>query len=300
MSKSSGARAGHRSGWPGPQLMSKSSGAGPATGPAGPAPQPNGKVALVARFTGQGVVVTGAAQGIGLGIVTRFLAEGAGVIAVDRNAALLAEVTASLGPACVPFSGNVADRADCRRAVERCVGEFGRIDVMCAHAGIADPLGLLEMTDEHWRRHMSVNVDGTMHCVVEAARAMQAAGHGGSIVCTTSINAWFVEETHAVYNVTKAAVWALVRSAAIDFARHQIRVNGVAPGVVDTPLAALVTRDAVLGPEYLKTIPLGRFAEPSDIAAAVAFLCSPDASYITGQNIVLDGGQTLGIPGSLE
>ena len=169
---------------------------------------------------------------------------------------------------------------------------------MCAHAGIADPLGLLEMTDEHWRRHMAVNVDGTMHCVVEAAKAMTK--RGGSIICTTSINAWFVEETHAVYNVTNAAVWALVRSAALDLARYNIRVNGVAPGVADTPLAALVTRHEVLGPEYLKTIPLGRFAEPADIAAAVAFLASADAGYITGQNIVLDGGQTLGIPGSLE
>lgn len=250
------------------------------------------------RFSGQGVVVTGAAQGIGLGIVTRFLDEGAGVIAFDRNATVLAEAVANLGPRCLAVRGDVSDRGDCRGAVERCVAEFGRIDVMCAHAGIADPLGLLEMTDEHWRRHMAVNVDGTMHCLVEAARAMTA--HGGSIICTTSINAWFVEETHAVYNVSKAAVWALVRSAALDLARYNIRVNGVAPGVADTPLAAFVTRNDVLGPEYLKTIPLGRFAEPADIAAAVAFLASADASYITGQNIVLDGGQTLGIPGSLE
>lgn len=245
------------------------------------------------------IVVTGAAQGIGLGIVTRFLDEGAGVIAFDRNGDQLAQSVTGLGPRCVPFTGDVSVRDDCRRAVERCLAEFGRIDVMCAHAGIADPLGLLEMTDDHWRRHMAVNVDGTMHCVVEAARVMKDGG-GGSIICTTSINAWFVEETHAVYNVTKAAVWALVRSAAIDLARHNIRVNGVAPGVADTPLAALVTRDEVLGPEYLKTIPLGRFAQPADIAAAVAFLASPDAGYITGQNIVLDGGQTLGIPGSLE
>ncbi len=251
------------------------------------------------RFSGQGVVVTGAAQGIGLGIVRRFLDEGAGVVAFDLNGEALASAVAGLGPRCVAFAGDVSVRNDCRRAVERCVSEFGRIDVMCAHAGIADPLGLLEMTDEHWRRHLAVNVDGTMHCVVEAARVMKDSG-GGSIICTTSINAWFVEETHAVYNVTKAAVWALVRSAAIDLARHGIRVNGVAPGVVDTPLAALVTRDAVLGPEYLKTIPLGRFASPADIAAAVAFLASADASHITGQNIVLDGGQTLGIPGSLE
>lgn len=252
------------------------------------------------RFTGQGVVVTGAAQGIGLGIVTRFLDEGAGVIAFDRNGDQLELATAGLGPRCVPFTGDVSVREDCRRAVDRCAAEFGRIDVMCAHAGIADPLALLDMTDDHWRRHMSVNVDGTMHCVVEAGRAMKDNGSGGSIICTTSINAWFVEETHAVYNVTKAAVWALVRSAAIDLAPHGIRVNGVAPGVADTPLAALVTRDAVLGPEYLKTIPLRRFAEPADIAAAVAFLASPDAAYITGQNLVLDGGQTLGIQGSLE
>jgi NAD(P)-dependent dehydrogenase (short-subunit alcohol dehydrogenase family) len=253
----------------------------------------------VGRFEGQAVVVTGAAQGIGLGIVTRFLDEGAGVIAFDRNGDQLAGAVAGLGPRCVAFTGDVSVRDDCRRAVRQCVAEFGRIDVMCAHAGIADPLGLLEMTDEHWRRHMAVNVDGTMACVVEAALAMKTAGGGGSIICTTSINAWFVEETHAVYNVTKAAVWALVRSAAIDLARYNIRVNGVAPGVADTPLAALVTRDPVLGPEYLKTIPLGRFAQPADIAAAVAFLASPDAAYITGQNLVLDGGQTLGIPGSL-
>ncbi len=251
------------------------------------------------RFTGQGVVVTGAAQGIGLGIVTRFLEEGAGVIAFDRNVAVLESAVAALGPRCVGVVGDVSVRSDCERAVGVCTAEFGRIDVMCAHAGIADPLPLIEMTDEHWRRHMAINVDGVMHCIVAAARAMAPAG-GGAIVCTSSINAWFVEQTHAVYNVTKAAVWALIRSAAIDLAEHSIRVNGVAPGVADTPLAALIVRDPVLGPEYLKTIPLGRFADPADIASCVAFLASPDAAYITGQTIVIDGGQTLGIPGSLE
>lgn len=183
----------------------------------------------MSRFTGKGVVVTGAAQGIGLGMVRRFLDEGASVIAFDRNADQLELATSGLGERCVPFVGDISVHEDCRRAVELCVTQFGHIDVMCAHAGIADPLGLLEMTDEHWRRHLAVNVDGTMYCVVEAARAMVGSG-GGAIVCTSSINAWFVEETHAVYNVTKAAVWALVRSAAIDLAAHGIRVNGVAPG----------------------------------------------------------------------
>jgi NAD(P)-dependent dehydrogenase (short-subunit alcohol dehydrogenase family) len=252
------------------------------------------------RFAGKGVVVTGAAQGIGLAIVAGFLDEGASVVAFDSNAERLASAVEELGPRCVPFAGDVSVRDDCARAVRLCVSQFGRIDVMCAHAGIAEPLALLDMTDEHWRRHLTVNVDGTMHCVVEAARAMAADGRGGAIVCTSSINAWFVEETHAVYNVTKAAVWALVRSAAIDLAARGIRVNGVAPGVVDTPLAELVVHNAELAPQYLKTIPLGRFAQPADVAKCVLFLASDESAYITGHTIVIDGGQTLGIPGSLE
>jgi NAD(P)-dependent dehydrogenase (short-subunit alcohol dehydrogenase family) len=250
----------------------------------------------VSRFAGAGVVVTGANQGLGRGIAEAFLAEGAGVVAFDVNPG----VEELAGESCVPFVGDQSVRDDCRRAVELCVERFGHVDVMCAHAGIAEPMPLLEMTDEHWRRHMAINVDGTMHLTVEAARAMVAAGRPGAIVCTSSINAWFVEETHAVYNVTKAAVWTFVRSAALDLARHGIRVNGIAPGVADTPIAALVVHNPELAPEYLKTIPLGRFGQPRDIANAVLFLASEDASYITGQTIVLDGGQTLGIPGDLE
>ncbi len=249
----------------------------------------------MSRFAGAGIVVTGAAQGLGRGIVEAFLAEGAGVVAFDVQG----KVEELAGDRCAPLVGDQSSRDDCRRAVELCVERFGEIDVMCAHAGIAEPMPLLEMTDEHWRRHMAVNVDGTMYLAVEAARAMVDAGRGGSIVCTSSINAWFVEETHAVYNVTKAAVWTFVRSAAMDFARHGIRVNGIAPGVADTPIAALVVHDPELAPQYLKTIPLGRFGQPRDIANAVLFLASDDASYITGQTIVLDGGQTLGIPGDL-
>ena len=249
----------------------------------------------MSRFAGKGVVVTGAAQGIGAGLVRAFLAEGADVVAFDKQS----KVEELAGERCAPFVGDQSVHDDCRRAVALCVERFGAIDVMCAHAGIAEPMPLLEMTDEHWRRHLAINVDGTMYLVQEAARAMVAASRRGAIVCTSSINAWFVEETHAVYNVTKAAVWTLVRSAAMDFARHGIRVNGVAPGVVDTPIAELVVHNAELAPLYLKTIPLGRFGQPEDVADVVLFLASDDASYVTGQNIVVDGGQTLGIPGDL-
>jgi 3-oxoacyl-[acyl-carrier protein] reductase len=251
------------------------------------------------RFEGKGVVVTGAAQGIGLGMAERFLQEGAGVVAFDRNGPKLAEQAERLGERYVPFTGDVSAHDDCRDAVALCVERCGSIDVMCAHTGIADPLPLLEETDEHWRRHMAVNVDGVMFCTVEAAKAMVAAGRPGAIICTSSINAWHVEETMAAYNVTKAAVWAFIRSAAIDLGRHGIRVNGVAPGVADTPLAALVVQNEQIAPQYLKTIPLNRFALPRDIANAAVFLASDDAAYITGQTIVIDGGQTLGITGDL-
>jgi NAD(P)-dependent dehydrogenase (short-subunit alcohol dehydrogenase family) len=253
----------------------------------------------VSRFSDKGVVVTGAAQGIGIGLVRAFAGEGAGVVAFDNNRPKLESDTAQFGQRCLAFVGDVSIRADCRRAVELCIERFGAIDVMCAHTGIAEPMPLLEMTESHWHRHLSTNLDGTMFCTVEAAKAMVAADRPGAIVCTSSINAWFVEETHAVYNVTKAAVWTFIRSAAMDLARHGIRVNGVAPGVVDTPIAELVVHDPDLAPKYLKTIPLGRFGQPEDIANAVLFLASDAASYITGQTIVIDGGQTLGIPGAL-
>jgi NAD(P)-dependent dehydrogenase (short-subunit alcohol dehydrogenase family) len=255
----------------------------------------------VSRFAGRTAIVTGAAQGIGRGIVERLLEAGAaGVVGFDVNGAKLEAAFAEIGgDRAVAFVGDVTSTADVIRSVELCVERFGRLDLMCAHTGIAEPMPLLETDDEHWRRHMAINVDGAFACVREAARAMVERGEGGAIVVTASINAWHVEETMAAYNTTKAACHAIARSAAIDLGRYGIRVNAVAPGVVDTPIAELVVHNPELAPIYLRTIPLGRFGQPRDIANAVLFLASDEASYITGQMLVIDGGQTLGISGDL-
>lgn len=249
------------------------------------------------EFAGKAVIVTGAAQGIGRTIAEQFVQQGARVLIFDLDAELANETARRLSPdgeMVVSVAGDVSRREDVHRAVQTCRERFGRLDVMVAHAGIADATPLLEIDDASWQRIMDVNLKGVFLSTQEAGRVMAQAG-GGAIVVTASTNAFWVESNLAHYNTSKGGVVAFVRSAAIDLARYGIRVNAVAPGVVRTRIAAWVTEDPVLAAEYLKHIPLGRFAETIDVANAVLFLASSKSSYITGQALVLDGGQTLGI-----
>lgn len=252
------------------------------------------------RHKGRSAIVTGAAQGIGRSICERLIDDGANVVGVDMNADTLLRTASEVGPAFVPVVADISQEDQCAHAVAVCVDRFGGIDILAAHAGIAEPRAFLEIDAEHWRKHMSINLDGALFCAIHAARAMVSAGNGGSIVYTASINGFDVEQTMTAYNVTKGALLNLVRSTAIDLGQYGIRANGVAPGVVDTPIAALVVQNPDLAPAYLRTIPLGRFGQPADIANAVSWLVSREASYVTGQTLVIDGGQTLGITGSLE
>lgn len=249
------------------------------------------------EFAGIAVIGTGAAQGIGLTIAEQFHKQGARVLIFDLDAELAQETARQLSPdgeLVISVGGDVSRRADVHRAVETCVERFGRLDVMVAHAGIADATPLLEIDDASWQRIMDVNLTGVFLCTQEAGRVMARSG-GGTVVVTASTNAFWVESNLAHYNTSKGGVVAFLRSAAIDLARNGIRVNAVAPGVVLTRIAAWVTEDPALAAEYLKHIPLNRFAETLDVAKVVLFLASNESASITGQTIVLDGGQTLGI-----
>jgi NAD(P)-dependent dehydrogenase (short-subunit alcohol dehydrogenase family) len=249
--------------------------------------------AYVLQMEDQVAMVTGAANGIGRAIVERFVAEGMCVAAVDINRDDLADSIAKFGDRVTAVVADISNRDQVRSAVRACVDQFGQLDVLAANAGIADGQPFLEIDDASWRRIIEVNINGTFFCVQEAARVM-ATARKGAIVCTSSTNAWYVEKNLAHYNTSKGGVEALVRSAAIDLAPMNIRVNAVEPSMVKTR-AAFITQDPIGAPEYLKRVPMGRFAEPSEISAAVAWLASAQSSYITGQTLIVDGGLTLGI-----
>ena len=248
------------------------------------------------KFDGKAVLVTGAAQGMGRAIAQRFLEEGGSVVIFDLDAELLEKTAgelSALGPLAA-VAGDVAARSDVHRAVAAC-DQFGGIDVLAAQAGIGDLCPLLEIDDARWNRMISVNLTGAFLSVQEAAFAMKAHGRGGAMVVTSSTNAFYVEQGTAHYSATKGGVLTFVRNAALDLAEFGIRINTVCPGIIRTRLGSPLIDDPVAGPEYLKRVPLRRFGEPVEIANSILFLASDDASYITGEDLVVDGGTTLGV-----
>jgi NAD(P)-dependent dehydrogenase (short-subunit alcohol dehydrogenase family) len=247
-------------------------------------------------LSGKVALVTGAANGIGSAIATRLVAEGMRVLALDLEAATVAETAAELaqgGGEIEPLAGDISRRDDVARAIRHCLDRFGSLDVLVANAGIADAQPFLEIGEASWRRIIDVNLTGTFFCIQEAARVMVPA-RKGAIVVTSSTNGWYVESNMWHYNASKGGIIALVRSAALDLGPHGVRVNAVEPSMVRTR-ANYVVNDPVFAPEYLKHVPLARFAEPAEIAAAVAFLASDEASYVTGQALTIDGGLTMGV-----
>ena len=250
-------------------------------------------------LAGQAAIVTGGARGIGRAIAARFTSDGADVLIADVDAATGEATAAELGEGAtggVAFvRADCADRHDIERVVDQAVGMFGRLDIFMANAGIGSTVAFLDTTDEQWDRVLATNLRGAFIGVQVAARAMRAAGTG-RIVVTASTNAFWMETNLAAYNASKAGVLAMVRTAAMELAEYGITVNAVGPGLIATDLTREVTDDPESARTYLEQIPLRRFGSPDDVASAVAFLVSPDAEWITGHLLVVDGGQTLGTP----
>ena len=246
------------------------------------------------RLTDQVAIVTGAAQGIGRGIASVLAVEGARVVICDLdadNAESTATDLRAQGLDVLAVATDVTERASVDAMAARVVAEYGRVDILAANAGIYPTAALAEIDDAMWDRVMDVNVTGAVR-VVQACMPTMVSRKYGRIVLTSSITGPLTGQPgFAHYGASKAALLGFMRSAAVELATSGVTVNAVLPGNVKTPGFASTSEEHQR--LMLTSIPMRRYADPEDIGWAVRFLASPEAGYITGQTLIVDGGQVL-------
>jgi NAD(P)-dependent dehydrogenase (short-subunit alcohol dehydrogenase family) len=254
------------------------------------------------RFQNKVALVTGGASGIGKEVATRFVTEGGSVLINGRDGAKAEAVAREIDPTgkrVVVHAGDIALPATGEALVKTAIDRFGRLDVLFNNAGIFAPKPFLEVTEAEYDRFVDIILKGKFFAAQAAAKAMKAAGRGGAIVQTGSMWALqaFGVTPSSAYSAANGGVHALVKNLAIELAPDKIRVNAIAPAVIETPVYS-----AFLSPEQVKAVlptfnamhPLGRNGQPADIAEALLFLASDQASFITGVVLPVDGGVMAG------
>jgi len=244
------------------------------------------------RLAAKVAVVTGGASGIGAAICRRFAVEGASVVLADCRAEHGASVAREIGATFVEVDASRA--ADAARMIAAAVDRFGRLDILVNNAGAPQPpSSIVDTTEEDFDRLMAVNAKAIFLAARHAVPVMRAQG-GGVILNTVSVAAIRPRPTLTAYNASKGAALVLSRSLAIELAPDKIRVNAICPGPADTPmLATFVGDSAAERAAFLSTIPLGRLCTPADVANAMVFLASDEASFITGVVLEVDGGRCI-------
>ncbi len=249
----------------------------------------------MAEVSPQRALVTGAGNGIGRAISLALADAGMRVLLVDIDQAAaeaVAQEIAAKGGEALAVGASVADPVQVASAMAAIDNAWGGIDLLVNNAGVTANRPSLELSEADWRRTMGINLDGVFFFAQQAGRRMVAQG-GGCIVNVVSIYSQVAAPNRLAYCASKAGVAHMTRALAIEWAAHGIRVNAVAPGYVDTPgTAELVEQGRLDLTSLQRRTPLGRLAKPEDIANAIVYLASPEASYITGQILGVDGGWT--------
>lgn len=236
-------------------------------------------------------VITGAASGIGRGGAVRFAAEGAKVVVADRQPAqAVVEEIRQAGGTAIALQVDVSQGEQVAAFTRTILEQYGRIDILWSNAGVQVNKPVETTSDEEYTRLMDVNVKGFFHCVREIVPQM-IARRSGVILCTASVDGLIGERDNAVYAASKGALISMSRAMAADYARYGIRVNALCPGWIDTPINdPFFLHNPEAKAQAASYQPLGRLGLPADVAASAVFLCSDEASFITGTSLVVDGG----------
>jgi NAD(P)-dependent dehydrogenase (short-subunit alcohol dehydrogenase family) len=253
-----------------------------------------------ARLEGKVVVVTGGGSGLGRACAMRVAEEGAAacvVADIDHDAAsrVADELVAATSSEVSVFALDVADEAACQALADHVLREHRRVDVLVAAAGIsghslAGGTSAVHGSYDAWRRILAVNLDGVLLTNRAIARVMIDAGVSGSIVNITSMCSAWTSGGATPYAVSKAGAWTLTKCLALELAPHQIRVNAVGPGFIETPMTAATRADEAAFDDITRRTPMKRFGLPTEIANAVLFLASDESSFVTGEILYADGG----------
>lgn len=254
------------------------------------------------RFQGKVAIVTGGSSGIGREVAARFVAEGGAVVVSGRDFAKANAVAKQIDPAgkrAIVHTGDVALPSTGEALVKTTIDRLGRLDVLFNNAGVFAPKPFLEVDEAEYDRMLDIILKGTFFTAQAAAKAMKASGQGGAIVQTGSM--WALQAIGATpssaYSAAKSGVHALVKNLAIELAPYKIRVNGIAPAVIETPVYnTFLTQEQVAAvlPTFNAMHPLGRNGQPADAAEALLYFASDKASWITGVVLPVDGGVMAG------
>jgi glucose 1-dehydrogenase len=247
------------------------------------------------RLQNKVAVVTGSASGIGQAIACAFAREGAAVTidyvgsGEESARAMVGQIKRDGGRA-IAVAADVADQAQVKDLMARTVEAFGRLDIMVNNAGIEHDMPFLDTPLEVWNKIIAVNLTGAFLCAQEAARQMVKQGEGGRIINISSVHEDLPKPTGVPYCSAKGGMRMMMRTMCVELAPHQITVNNIGPGAIDTPLDAPLKAQPKLYQELIDEIPLARMGKPEEVAELAIYLASDQSAYVTGSTIFIDGG----------